>query len=536
MAEQNMMMKKAKQAQMIYDDIVKKTGIKPYPVVFVGDEEKREMFEKGAYEDNPFPGPMAGELPKLRLPAIHNLFAEEVIPQTAAIGAVLSACSAAASEIGRLRGDNAEDAEIYCDMAFSGLQADRVFMANYTSGEFKMKRMMAATHLRTALAGEWYKHKTKDGRMISMHAYYMDKFKKLVEMLELKKPYDQYLITTVEEDLPEVEAAVKRYDAKELEDKIFACGASAVVVRDREEWENSTVGKAVLAMPIVRVDKCAEGGTAQWGIPNEKGPLAGIKVLDLTHIIAGPACSRILAEYGADVLLVRRGTFMDQEQCMNEYDGWAGKRMINLDFNIPEQLERVKELICEADVVTYTYRSGALDKFGLSEQEIRRMNPNVIYADLMCFSDTEWRNRPGWAPCAEDISGISIRNGSKEHPENLSGVPMDYFPGFLLALGTLQAIGKKLTEGGGYHVVTSLARGAQYLHECADFCNEWHETQFSRAVEFYETPEWNRLIHYVDGCAIPGECGFTSAAVVNTKYPPRKENLIFTEGVGWSQK
>ena len=178
MAEQNRMMKKAKQAQMIYDDIVKKTGIKPYPVVFVGDEEKREMFEKGAYEDNPFPGPMAGELPKLRLPAIHNLFAEEVIPQTAAIGAVLSACSAVASEIGRLRGDNAEDAEIYCDMAFSGLQADRVFMANYTSEEFKMKRMMAATHLRTALAGEWYKHRTKDGRMISMHAYYMDKFKK----------------------------------------------------------------------------------------------------------------------------------------------------------------------------------------------------------------------------------------------------------------------------------------------------------------------------------------------------------------------
>lgn len=536
MCEQNIMYKKAKQAQMIFEDLVKKTGITPYPTVFIGDEAKREMFEKGAYEDNPFPGAMASELPRLRVPAIKSLFEEEIIPQTAAIAAVLAACSSVASEIGELRGDKLDGAESYCDMAFAGLQADRVFMANYTNEEFKMKRMMAAAHLRTALSGEWYKHKTRDGRLISMHAYYMNRFKALVEVLELKKPYDQYVLTTVEQDLPEVKAAVAKYDGVELEDKIFESGASAVVVRDREEWENSAVGKAVLAMPVVKVEKRADGKVSDWGRPNGRGPLSGIKVLDLTHIIAGAACSRILAEYGADVLLVRRGNFMNQEQCMNEYDGWAGKHLISLDFNIPEQLERTKELIKEADVITYTYRDGALDKFGLSEEEIRRMNPDVIYANLMCFSDTKWRERPGWAPCAEDITGVSVRNGSKEHPKNLNGVPMDYFPGFLLTLGTLQAIAKKLKEGGGYHVVTSLARGAQYLHECADFCDDWHETELSRVETSYESEEWSRMIHYVTGCAIPGECGFTSAAVVNTAYPPKKENLVFTEVDGWSQQ
>lgn len=535
MSENGIMMKKAKQAQMIFEDIIEKTGITPLPTVFVGDDSKKEMFEKGCLEDNPFPGPLAAELTKLRVPAVKNLFKEERIPQTAAMAAVLSACSSAAAEIGKLRGDDVDHAKVYCDMAFAGIQADRVFMANYTNEEFKMKRLMAATHLSNALAGEWHKYKTKDGRTISLHAYYQNKLKKMVEALKLSKPYDQYLINTAEEDSKEVREVIAQYDAQELEDMIFDCGACATIVRDRTEWENSAVGKAVLSMPIVNVEKCAEGAAPCWGKANTRGPLSGMKVLDLTHIIAGPACSRILAEYGADVLLVRRGSYMNQEQCMNEYDGWAGKRLIDLDFQIPEQLERAKELIREADVITYTYRNGSLDKFGLSEEEIRTLNPNVIYSNLMCFSDTEWKNRPGWAPCAEDISGISIRNGSAEHPENLSGVPMDYFPGFLLALGTLQAISRKLKEGGGYHVVTSLTRGAQYLHECADFCNDWHETDKSIVAEHYDADVWNSMLQYVDGCAIPGNCGFTSPAVVNTAYPSRTENLRFTEGNEWSQ-
>lgn len=145
--------------------------------------------------------------------------------------------------------------------------------------------------------------------------------------------------------------------------------------------------------------------------------------------IAGPACTRILAEQGADVLLVRRGKFNEQEQAMLELDGWSGKHAIHLDFNRGEDLTRVKELIAQADVVVCSYQQGALDRFGLS---------------------------------AEDITGLSIRNGSKENPVNLNGVPLDYIPGFIMAGGILQALKLAMTEGGSYDLTGSLTR-AGYL-------------------------------------------------------------------------
>lgn len=341
----------------------------------------------------------------------------------------------------------------------------------------------------------------------------------------------------MKKDLAEIAARVARTDAMELEQLSFDCGACGCMIRSREEWESSEVGRAVVAMPLIRTEKEAESPAPDWGRPNSRGPLSGVRVLDLTHIIAGPACSRVLAEYGADVLLVRRGDFKHQEQAMLEFDGWAGKHSIQLDFNVPAELERVKELIREADVVTYSYQNGCLDKFGLSEADIRALNPSVIYSNLMCFSDTVWKDRPGWAPCAEDITGLSVRNGSLAEPKNLNGVPLDYFPGFILALGTLRAIARRLREGGGYKVTTSLTRGAQYLHECADLCESAHAVpQKSSVAVRGKDAAWQQVYQYVSGCATGGECGFSAPPVLNSAYPGDERNLVFTDGErGWTQ-
>ena len=529
--------KKAEQARLIYEDLQKKTGFKSIPTTFIA-KDRRPMFDAICNSENPFPGQYAGFLTKQRMDAVEKLFSDEIIPQTSAIAAVLSACSSVAAEIGSLRGEDTTGAKTYCDISFAGLQAIRLHMSNYTSPAFQKVRFLSAAGVLDALNGALHKYTASDGRMVSFHAYYMSQQRKLVPALGLSKKAEEYTLGTTAQDMQELAGIVSKKTALELEELSFECGACGCMLRSREEWEASEVGKAVVEMPLIRTVKKADTKIPAWGTPNERGPLSGIKVLDLTHIIAGPACSRILAEYGADVLLVRRGTFLEQEQAMNEFDGWAGKHSIQLDFNVSEQLSKAKELIKEADIVIYSYQNGALDKFGLSEEEIRALNPDIIYADLMCFSDSGWKDRPGCAPCAEDITGLSVRNGSLEHPVNLNGVPLDYFPGFILALGTLLAISEKLKVGGGYRVTTSLTRGAQYLHECADLCEKSDITGSfeSTITEEDDHPIWDSILQYVDGCSIGGESGFPGPATFNTTYPTNLGNFRFTDGnSGWQQ-
>ena len=539
MADNGVIRRKARGAQLIYEDLLERLDMRPIPTTFVADEGRKGMLSRTCFTSNPFPVPLNVVLTKLRIPAVQKLFEDETIPQTSAIAAVLAACSTAATEIGALRGDDVSGAQIRCDLVFAGLQAVRLYMSDHKHcKEFTRSRVQSAIRVNNALNGSMHKFRARDGRDVSFHVYYQSQQERLVKALGLAKPSSEYGFFTMKKDLKEIAAKVATMDAMELEDLSFDCGACGCMIRSREEWEASEVGKAVIAMPLIRTEKLAESEAPDWGRPTSRGPLSGIRVLDLTHIIAGPACSRILAEYGADVLLVRRGDFKHQEQAMLEFDGWAGKHSIQLDFNVPEQLERAKQLIREADVVTYSYQNGCMDKFGLSEADIRALNPNVIYANLNCFSDTVWKERPGWAPCAEDITGLSVRNGSLEQPKNLNGVPLDYFPGFILALGTLRAIAQRLKEGGGYKVTTSLTRGAQYLHECADLCErETRAVHTSSVAVRSKDKVWDSVFQYVKGCATGGECGFSAPPVVNTAYPAAERNLVFTDGcTGWSQQ
>ena len=539
MADNGVIRRKARGAQLIYEDLLERLDMRPIPTTFVADEGRKGMLSRTCFTSNPFPVPLNVVLTKLRIPAVQKLFEDEIIPQTSAIAAVLAACSTAATEIGALRGDDVSGAQIRCDLVFAGLQAVRLYMSDHKHcKEFTRSRVQSAIRVNNALNGSMHKFRARDGRDVSFHVYYQSQQERLVKALGLAKPSSEYGFFTMKKDLKEIAAKVATMDAMELEDLSFDCGACGCMIRSREEREASEVGKAVIAMPLIRTEKLAESEAPDWGRPTSRGPLSGIRVLDLTHIIAGPACSRILAEYGADVLLVRRGDFKHQEQAMLEFDGWAGKHSIQLDFNVPEQLERAKQLIREADVVTYSYQNGCMDKFGLSEADIRALNPNVIYANLNCFSDTVWKERPGWAPCAEDITGLSVRNGSLEQPKNLNGVPLDYFPGFILALGTLRAIAQRLKEGGGYKVTTSLTRGAQYLHECADLCErETRAVHTSSVAVRSKDKVWDSVFQYVKGCATGGECGFSAPPVVNTAYPADERNLVFTDGcTGWSQQ
>lgn len=537
MTSQKVMEEKARQAQIVYEELTNRLGIRSIPTTFVADGRRKAMFLRNAVSIHPMPTPMNVALYPKGVAGVKKLFEPERVLQTPAIAAVLAACSSVAASIGGLRGDDVQGAETYCDVAFAGMQAIRLFMADHTGREFSKKRLASVMRVNNAYNGSFHKYRAKDGRDVSFHVYYQSQQEKLVNAMHMSKPSSGYSMMTTKKDMQELGETVAQRNALEWEELAFDCGACGCMLRTREEWEATEVGKAVRAMPLIRTEKQTDGAIPDWGKPNSRGPLSGVKVLDLTHIIAGPACSRVLAEYGADVRMIRRGKYMDQEQAMLELDGWAGKNSIQLDFNIPEQLETAKRLIREADIITYSYQNGALDHFGLSEADIRALNPNVIYSNLMCFSDSVWKQRPGWAPCAEDITGLSVRNGSLEQPVNLNGVPLDYFPGFVLALGTLLAVEKKLREGGGYQVTTSLSRGAQYLHECTDLCEQAAPASFSsQVVTSIDEPVWDEVLQPIGGNATGGTVAFPGPGAVNTAYPFNRRNLRFTDGnTGWKR-
>lgn len=530
------MEKKAEEAEVVLEDLKKKLGIeKTYPIHFIVEPSRKKEFLQACNKENPFPGILKFVLSSLRKKGVKRLFEDEKVLQTPVIAAVLSLCSSLATSIGELRGAKVKDAEIYCDVAYAGEQAIRLYLVDNKDAAFKKARSQSAIRVDNALNGSFYKYDTKDGRKVSFHVYYQSQQRKLVEALHLKKPSEDFKFLSTKKDRHYLQKVVKGYDALDLEELSFSSGACGCLIRSREEWEKSAVGSAVKNMPLLQFKKGSGLNKPSWGpVDPEKGPLSGIKVLDLTHIIAGPACSRILAEYGADVLLVRRGAFVSQEQAMLELDGWAGKNSIQLDLNKSEDLADMKKLIAEADVITYSYQNGCFDKFGLSMEEIRKINPNVIYANLNCFSDSEWKTRPGWAPLAEDITGLSVRNGSLDNPKNLNGVPLDYIPGFILALGTLLAIKHRLETGKSFEVYTSLTRGAQYLHEATDFCAT-ATLSSSKILTSDEKNYFSSQRIYVENNSI-GSVGFPRGATYNTAYPHPENNMAFKDGqMGWKK-
>lgn len=535
----NVMETKAFQAQLCYEDLKQKLGVESNTkVIFHLNEAQKKQIKKACFFKNPFPGVLKAVLLSLRLKAVNRLFLEEKVLQTGPAAAILALDSVLSQEIKALRDGTKSEEEVVCDIGFAGLQVIRLYMSAYAGNkEFIKSRYNSAIRVDNALNGSFYKYKTKDGRFFSAHVYYESQKKRMMETLKISKAPEKLVFGSLASDKKLVAAAVEKWNAVELEEATFENGACGCMLRDRMEWETMEVGKAVVDMPLYRFQKVADSPVKCFGKSNpQKGPLSGIKVLDLTHIIAGPACTRLLAEQGADVLMIRRGDFTHQEQAMLELDGWAGKNSIQLDFNQKEQLEKAKELVKEADIVICSYQDGALDKFDMGEAGIRQLNPSVIYGSLVCFSDTVWRNRPGWAPCAEDITGLSVRNGSLENPVNLNGVPLDYIPGMILFSGIMKALKLQMTEGGAYTVTGSLTRGGYWLHECTDLWERAQnhlEEELSKCTTTIERDRefavWNGVFHKVSGTAV-GDVYFPAPATAVKNLDTLFDNMRFTDG------
>lgn len=199
------------------------------------------------------------------------------------------------------------------------------------------------------------------------------------------------------------------------------------------------------------------------------GPLAGLKVIELAHIMAGPVCGLMLADLGADVVKVEKLPGGDDTRRMTppDLDGEAAafmmmnrnKRGIAVDLKSARGVEVVRGLLADADVVIENYRRGTMERFGLGYEALREINPRLIYCALSGFGRTgPYAERGGFDLIAQGMSGLmSITGEGPGRPPVKVGAPVsDITAGILAAMGVLSAVISRATTGQGQMVDTSL--------------------------------------------------------------------------------
>nr|WP_042177872.1 CoA transferase [Kibdelosporangium sp. MJ126-NF4]CEL12824.1 CAIB/BAIF family protein [Kibdelosporangium sp. MJ126-NF4]CTQ98510.1 CAIB/BAIF family protein [Kibdelosporangium sp. MJ126-NF4] len=261
-----------------------------------------------------------------------------------------------------------------------------------------------------------------------------------------------------------IEAAVRTWKADDLEDAIAAADACGGVVRAPQEWLTHPHGAYLATRPVVEITKIGDSdpeplrGELLRGGPE---PLSGIRVLDLTRILAGPTAALSMAEHGADVLMITAPHLPQVPPFVR--DTSHGKRSAYLDLTKPDQAARLRDLAAEADVFVEGYRPHRLEAHGFGADDLATIRPGVVYVSVNCFgSGGPFGARAGWDQVAQAVTGICDTQGNGR-PRLTPVYLCDFLTGFLASYGAMLALARRASEGGTYRVQVSLCQSAMLL-------------------------------------------------------------------------
>src|SRR5881398_2002833 len=269
----------------------------------------------------------------------------------------------------------------------------------------------------------------------------------------------------VPEDREAVRQAVAKWDALELEEAIIAAKGAGGMVRTMDEWAKHPQAAAIASLPLMEIVKI--GDSPPETLPDGDRPLSGVRVLDLTRVLAGPTCARTLAEHGADVLKITGAHLPNLGY--QEFDTGHGKLSAHLDLRQPKDVATLKDLVREADVFSQGYRPGTLGGRGLSPEELAQIRPGIVFVSLSAFGHVgPWASRRGFDTIVQTVSGITSRQGelfpgSAPGPQFYPVSAIDYLTGYLMAFGAMVALARRAREGGSWLVRISLAQTGRWL-------------------------------------------------------------------------
>ncbi|MPQ85295.1 acyl-CoA transferase [Pseudomonas sp. MAFF 730085] len=256
---------------------------------------------------------------------------------------------------------------------------------------------------------------------------------------------------------------VASWNAAELEQAIVDAGGCAAQMRSWRAWQNHPQGLAVNAQALVQRQTFETTADKPW-LGSVARPLAGIKVLDLTRVLAGPVASRFLAGLGADVLRVDSPTW-NEPGVVPEMT--LGKRCARLDLKSIEGRQIFETLLKDADILFHGYRADALEQLGYTADALQLLAPGLIDVSLNAYGwSGPWRNRRGFDSLVQMSSGIADAGMACQHADKPQPLPvqaLDHATGYLMAAGALQALTQRLKTGRGGSAQLSLARTAKLL-------------------------------------------------------------------------
>ncbi len=294
---------------------------------------------------------------------------------------------------------------------------------------------------------------TKDGRWSYLHCNFPNHRAAALSVLG------------VAEDRDAVARAVATWNALDLEEAIIAARGAGGMVRTKAEWAQHPQSAAIGSLPLLEIIRI--GDSPAEPLPAGNRPLSGIRVLDLTRVLAGPTCARTLAEHGADVLKITAPHLPNLGY--QEFDTGHGKLSAHLDLREQRDVDVLKGLVREGDVFSQGYRPGTLGNRGLSPEELAAIRPGLVYVSLCAFSHAgPWASRRGFDTVVQTVSGITSRQaevvpGKTPGPQFYPVSAINYCTGYLMATGAMVALRRRAQEGGSWLVRISLAQVGKWI-------------------------------------------------------------------------